>query len=57
MFDLRDFVLKGLFAAVGKMEGFRIKLNAAGWHDKGVLSEEDMIRIREAVDGEEVVEG
>lgn len=52
MFDLRKFVLQGLRDAVGRMEGFRIKLNAAGWHDKGVLSGEDLVDIEAAVDAQ-----
>ena len=50
MFDLRKFVLNGLLGAVGDMEDFRIKLNAAGWYEKGVLSEEDMVRIESAIE-------
>jgi hypothetical protein len=52
MFDLRKFVLQGLRDAIGKMESFRIKLNAAGWHDKGVLSVEDLAEIDAAVECE-----
>ena len=50
MFDLREFVMNGLVGAIGRMEDFRIRLNAAGWHDKGVLSEEDLTMINGAID-------
>ena len=39
MFSLRDFVKKGFLDAVGKMADYQIILNAAGWHEKGVLTE------------------
>ena len=52
MFDLREFVLNGLLRAVGKMEDYRVILNAAGWHGKGVLSEEDLVKINGAIEGQ-----
>ena len=45
MFNLHDFVLKGLTEAVGKMQDFQVILNASGWYDKGVLSEDDLADI------------
>lgn len=44
-FNLRDFIMKGLKDAVGKMPDYKIVLNAAGWHEKGVLSEADLAEI------------
>lgn len=41
-FHLRDFIMEGLKDAVGKMPDYKIVLNAAGWHEKGVLSEADL---------------
>lgn len=52
MFSLRDFVMEGLLEAVGKMEKYRLVLNAAGWHDKGVLSEEDLAELSARIDAE-----
>lgn len=55
MFQLRDFIFKGLTGAIGSMAEHQIILNAAGWHEKGVLSEEDLaaldrlLEIRRAV--------
>jgi hypothetical protein len=49
MFNLRDFVFNGLMSAIGKMNDYQIVLNAAGWFDKGVLSEEDLASIQDAI--------
>lgn len=49
-FNLRDFVKKGLLDAVGKMADYQIILNAAGWHEKNVLTEYDLADIQSAVD-------
>lgn len=45
MFNLKDFILKGLKDAVGKMADYQVILNAAGWHEKGVLAEADLAEI------------
>ena len=45
MFNLRDFILKGMKDAVGKMADHQVILNAVGWHEKGVLSEEDLAEL------------
>ena len=49
MFNLRDFVKSGLWAAIGKMEDYQIILNAAGWYEKGVLWESDLAELHEAI--------
>lgn len=49
-FNLRDFVMKGLKSAIGRMEDYQITLNAAGWHEKGVLTSEDLKTISDMVD-------
>jgi len=49
MFSLREFIKKGLTDAVGKMADFQVVLNAAGWHEKGVLLEDDLKEIDEAI--------
>ena len=54
MFNLRDFIKKGLFDAVGKLTDYQIILNAAGWHEKGVLLEEDLIKIQEILDAKNI---
>ncbi|MBQ8005465.1 MAG: hypothetical protein IJ303_04045 [Clostridia bacterium] len=52
MFNLGDFVKKGLLRAVGKMADYQIILNAAAWHEKGVLTESDLSEIQTAIDAQ-----
>ena len=49
MFNLRNFVKSGLLSAIGSLEDFSIILNAAGWHSKGVLTEEDLVEIESLI--------
>ena len=55
MFSLRDFIKKGLLNAVGKMADYQVILNAAAWHEKGVLLEEDLIEINIAIDNQYII--
>jgi len=50
MFNLKDFIKKGLLDAVGKMADYQIILNAVGWLEKGVLTEEDLAEINMAIE-------
>lgn len=50
MFNLGSFIKGGLVAAVGKMADYQIILNAAGWFEKGVLTETDLAEIQSAID-------
>lgn len=50
MFNLRDFIKQGLLSAVGKMADYQVILNAVGWLEKGVLTEEDLSEINDAID-------
>ena len=50
MFSLSTFIKNGFIAAVGKMADYQIILNAAGWFEKGVLSESDLAEIQAAID-------
>ena len=49
MFNLNEFIKKGLMSAVGKMADYQVILNAAGWFEKGVLTEEDLAEINNAI--------
>ena len=49
MFNLRDFIKKGLLDAVGKMADYQVILNASGWLEKGVLTEDDLAEIDAAI--------
>lgn len=50
MFSMREFVKKGFLDAIGKMADYQIILNAAGWHEKGVLTEDDLSEINQAME-------
>ena len=50
MFNLRGFIKKGLFGAVGKMADYQVILNATGWYEKGVLLEEDLAEISSLIE-------
>lgn len=50
MFILRNFIKNGFLSAIGKMADYQIILNAAGWFEKGVLSEADLAEIQAAID-------
>ena len=53
MFNLRNFVKKGLLDAVGKMANYQVIFNAVGWHEKGVLTEDDLAEVQSAIDARE----
>lgn len=55
-FTLKSYIKRGLIAAVGKMADYQIILNSAGWMEKGVLSEDDLMEIQAAIDAQYVVE-
>lgn len=55
-FTLSGFIKRGLIAAVGRMADYQIILNAAGWLEKGVLTEADLMEIQTAIDTQYVVE-
>lgn len=55
-FTLSGFIKRGLLAAVGRMADYQIILNAAGWLEKGVLTESDLMEIQAAIDAQYVVE-
>ena len=54
-FTLSGFIKRGLLAAVGRMADYQIILNAAGWLEKGVLTEEDLSEIQAAIDAQYIV--
>lgn len=56
MFHLREFIKNGFLKAVGKMPDYQIILNAAGWLEKGVLSEDDLAEIEAAIEARHPVE-
>lgn len=52
MFSLKTFVKSGFLAAVGRMPDYQIILNAAGWLEKGVLDESDLMEIQTAIEAQ-----
>ena len=52
MFSLKEFVKKGFLDAIGKMADYQVILNAAGWHEKGVLDAEDLAEINAKIDAQ-----
>ena len=55
-FTLKNYIKRGLIAAVGKMADYQIILNSAGWMEKGVLTEDDLMEIQTAIDEQYVSE-
>lgn len=51
-FTLKNYIKRGLIAAVGKMADYQIILNSVGWMEKGVLSEDDLADIQAAIDAQ-----
>lgn len=56
MFSLRAYIKKGFIDAVGKMSDYQIILNSAGWMEKGVLTEDDLVEINDAIEAQYIVE-
>lgn len=50
MFSLREFVKKGLIAAIGVQADYWVMLTAANWFQKGILTEKDMLEIQTKID-------
>lgn len=55
MFSFREFIKKGFLSAVGKMADYQIILNASGYFEKGVLTEEDLAEINAAIEAQYIV--
>jgi hypothetical protein len=49
-FNFSKFVKQGLIDAIGKQGDHWVILNAASWHEKGVLSESDLSEIAATID-------
>ena len=55
-FTLKNYIKRGLIAAVGKLADYQIILNSVGWMEKGVLTEDDLMEIQAAIDAQYVSE-
>ena len=56
MFSLREFIKKGLLNAVGKMADYQIILNAGGWFNQNVLTQDDLAEINAKTEEQYAVE-
>ena len=52
MFTLKEFIKKGLIEAVGNMPDYKIRLSAAGWLEKNVLTEADLVDVDAAIESQ-----
>ena len=50
MFNYRNFLMAGFKGAVGKMADYQIILNANGYYEKGVLTEEDLAQLQTLIE-------
>ena len=49
MFNYRNFLMQGFRNAVGKMQDYQVILNANGYYEKGVLTEDDLAELQELI--------
>jgi len=49
MFNYREFLMTGFRNAVGKMADYQVILNANGYYEKGVLTEDDLAELQEMI--------
>ena len=52
MFDYQNFIKKALMGAVGFMPDYKIRLNAAGWCEKEILTTADLAEIDAAIEAQ-----
>ncbi len=56
MFNFRIFLMQGFKNAVGKMADYQVILNASGYFEKGVLTEEDLEELYEIINKKNTIE-
>ncbi len=56
MFNYRNFLMTGFKDAIGKMADYQIVLNANGYYEKGVLTEEDLAELQTLIEAKNTVE-
>ena len=49
---LKEFIKKGLIEAVGNMPDYKIRLSAAGWLEKDVLTEADLVDVDAVIESQ-----
>lgn len=50
MFDYRNFLMTAFISAVGHMADYQVILNANGYYEKGVLTEDDLAELQSMID-------
>lgn len=55
MFNFKEFCKKGIISAIGQMPDYWVYNNAIGWHEKGVLTEEDLAEVQALIDAKNYV--
>lgn len=56
MFNLHDFVLTTILKMIGNVQEYQVREYALGWYTKNILTDEDMMKIEEALQPKEIVE-
>ena len=50
MFNYRNFLMTGFRSAVGHMADYQLILNANGYYEKGVLTEDDLSELQAMIE-------
>lgn len=50
MFNYRNFLMQGFKSAVGHMADYQVILNANGYYEKGVLTEDDLSELQAMIE-------
>lgn len=50
MFNYREFLMTGFRSAVGHMADYQVILNANGYYEKGVLTEDDLSELQAMIE-------
>ena len=50
MFNYRNFLMTGFRSAVGHMADYQVILNANGYYEKGVLTEDDLSELQSMIE-------
>lgn len=48
--DYEEYIKEGFLKSIGKLPDYKIILNSAGYYDRGVLTREDILEIKEAIE-------
>ena len=50
MFNYRNFLMTGFRSAIGHMADYQVILNANGYYEKGVLTEDDLSELQAMIE-------